>query len=148
MKKITNKILILFLALSFSNLSLGQITWYQDNDADGYGNISVSQVSGSQPSGYVRNNIDQDDAVINETAWGRLGKKGFSQVVPLNTNLEIVVGPTGTAYMVYLDGNLNKPTAMKKAEGDSAWSIIDTPGLTQRDVTNPCLLTHLRAHET
>ncbi len=37
-------------------------TWYQDMDGDGYGNISVSIVSCSNPIGYVNNGTDCNDA--------------------------------------------------------------------------------------
>lgn len=36
-------------------------TWYQDADADAYGNPGVSQESGTQPEGYVDNDLDCDD---------------------------------------------------------------------------------------
>jgi hypothetical protein len=35
--------------------------WYQDADEDGLGNAAAAQVSCSQPSGYVVNNMDCDD---------------------------------------------------------------------------------------
>ncbi len=37
------------------------LTWYQDSDADGYGNGSVSSTSCDAPSGYVGNALDCDD---------------------------------------------------------------------------------------
>jgi hypothetical protein len=36
-------------------------TWYEDNDADGYGNGSVSTAACTAPSGYVANALDCDD---------------------------------------------------------------------------------------
>ncbi len=46
-------------------------TWYQDNDADGYGNGSVSSDACTPPSGYVGNSLDCDDfnASTNPTAY-------------------------------------------------------------------------------
>jgi hypothetical protein len=38
-------------------------TYYADADADGFGNISVSQLSCTQPTGYVLDNTDCNDAV-------------------------------------------------------------------------------------
>jgi len=38
-------------------------TYYADADADGFGNISVSQLSCTQPTGYVLDNPDCNDAV-------------------------------------------------------------------------------------
>ena len=36
-------------------------TWYEDSDSDTFGNPNVSQVSETQPTGYVLNNTDCDD---------------------------------------------------------------------------------------
>ncbi|MBL3619527.1 MAG: putative metal-binding motif-containing protein [gamma proteobacterium endosymbiont of Lamellibrachia anaximandri] len=46
------------------------ITYYQDSDSDGYGNLSVTQVATSQPAGYLLDNTDCDDsaAAINPGA--------------------------------------------------------------------------------
>ena len=46
-------------------------TWYQDADADGYGNGAVSQQSCDAPSGHVANALDCDDfnAATNPTSY-------------------------------------------------------------------------------
>ncbi len=44
---------------------VGGTLWYADFDGDGYGNNSNSQISCSQPSSYVNNNLDCNDNNIN-----------------------------------------------------------------------------------
>lgn len=38
------------------------LTWYQDNDADTFGNPDISDIACNRPLGFVSNNLDCDDA--------------------------------------------------------------------------------------
>lgn len=52
--------------------SCSEITWYQDNDYDGYGNPDVSQLSCDKPDNFVSNSNDIDDTDPNlnpNTVW-------------------------------------------------------------------------------
>ncbi|WP_188463453.1 putative metal-binding motif-containing protein [Bizionia arctica] len=44
-----------------------ELTWYQDGDQDGFGDPNNSQLSCTQPTGYISDNTDFDDA--NATAY-------------------------------------------------------------------------------
>ena len=44
------------------NPGVGKITWYEDADADGFGNPDVNKEQCEQPEGYVQNDQDCDDS--------------------------------------------------------------------------------------
>lgn len=53
---------VLIAACSSDDASCTEKTWYQDADNDGFGNISQTLSSCTQPSGYVSDNTDFNDA--------------------------------------------------------------------------------------
>ncbi len=53
-----------FLATSCQDESCIESTWYEDSNGDGLGNPNVSQESCEQPSGYVSDNTDPNDAGV------------------------------------------------------------------------------------
>ena len=76
MKKLIFKTITPILLLIIGVLVLGQgcgcggsdplVTYYLDNDADGFGNLAISVQESDQPSGYVTNSTDcnDDDASV------------------------------------------------------------------------------------
>lgn len=59
-----SSIIILLLVVSCGSdddTSCTEQTWYQDADADGFGNANVTQSACTQPTGYVSDNTDFDD---------------------------------------------------------------------------------------
>lgn len=58
---------------------LPEVTWYRDADGDGYGDTSITAVSGDQPSGYVSNNDDCDDSSLTI-------KPGYVQSISCTSN--------------------------------------------------------------
>ena len=59
--------LLYFYSCSNNDDDCTEQTWYQDSDADEFGNQNISQQSCNQPSGYVIDNTDFDDN--NSTAY-------------------------------------------------------------------------------
>ncbi|WP_185154064.1 putative metal-binding motif-containing protein [Fulvivirga sp. M361] len=69
---------VLFLAFTMTILAFFscsdddciEMTWYEDADGDGFGNIDNTQFSCDQPEGFVSNNADSDDnnALVNPDA--------------------------------------------------------------------------------
>jgi hypothetical protein len=88
------------------------VTWYEDSDADSFGNPAVSTVDVVQPAGYVTDNQDCDDtaAAINPAAaelWDSIDN---------NCNGEIDEGFTPVTY--YLDSDADN-------YGDSSNTVVD-----------------------
>jgi hypothetical protein len=116
----------LLLLLACPLLSIAQnITWYQDNDGDGWGNPNISQVASSKPVGYVQNNLDCNDNSVNGIKWDSLDIP-FPAFNPngLGANgPEMVIASNGIIYTAAQSAlNPTNVITILKYENDS-WSI-------------------------
>jgi hypothetical protein len=55
-------VLLLITACSSDDSPCTEQTWFQDADGDGFGNLNQTQMSCTQPNGYVSDNTDCDDS--------------------------------------------------------------------------------------
>lgn len=131
LKLFVTSILLLLLHLSaFSQQTLkSDSLWYLDADGDGYGKPSSTTASFYKPSGYVNNNLDGEDGIVNSTKWYQVGTAGFNGQ---NASWQSCsVGGRGTAFAAYVDpgaSTANSITVYKKANVDSDWSLLSTRG--------------------
>ena len=87
------------------------LTWYADSDGDWYGDVTVSTVSCSQPSGFVLDATDCDDGAP-------------------------AVNPGATEYCDRIDNNCDGAVDEDSAADASTW-YADTDGDLYGDVTSP-----------
>ena len=101
---------------------ISALTWYQDNESDGWGNPLISQSAAAKPAGYVLNSQDYNDNNVNATVWANLGTTGFTPN-PAIYNSIAIDSSTGYTYVSYLENN-TKGTVMKY--NGTAWSTVGT----------------------
>ena len=101
---------------------ISALTWYQDNESDGWGNPLISQSAAAKPTGYVLNSQDYNDNNVNATVWANLGTTGFTPN-PAIYNSIAIDSSTGYTYVSYLENN-TKGTVMKY--NGTAWSTVGT----------------------
>ncbi|MBX2907164.1 MAG: Ig-like domain-containing protein [Taibaiella sp.] len=100
-------------------------TWYQDSDGDGWGNPSVAYANCGQPSGYVANNLDCNDATTTGTQWYTLGSGPASAVQCEFT--AIAIDANNDAYVGFYD-NYTKGTVSKFSGG--SWNYYGSSNFT------------------
>ena len=97
------------------------VPWYQDTDADGWGNTGVSQTSVTQPSGYVLNSLDCNDGAVHSTTWSNVGSAGISGGSVDNTS--IAIDGNGTPYVAFRDMSTSGGVSVMKFSGSSWISV-------------------------
>ena len=100
-------------------------TWYQDADGDGWGNPAVTQTTCLQPTGYVLNNLDCNDAVFTNTQFYTLSSAAASSYTDSWTS--IAIDNTNTPYLAFYE-NFNKGSVMKYSGGN--WSYVGSSQFT------------------
>lgn len=114
-------------------LTVKNITWYQDSDGDGFGNPSVTQTACTQPTGYVQNNLDCNDASANTGLWTNVGTAGLTPGSTSHTSQAI--DGANNIYVVYVDAaNANKASVMKY--DGTTWSALGGAGFTAGSVNH------------
>ncbi|MBV9987310.1 MAG: gliding motility-associated C-terminal domain-containing protein [Chitinophagaceae bacterium] len=102
-------------------------TWYRDADGDGFGKASQSQVSCSQPAGYVLNNLDCNDSYVNTPLWKAAGVPGLTPAAVDYTS--IAIGRSNIPYIFFQDNNNGQRGTVMKYNG-STWSAVGLAGFT------------------
>lgn len=109
------------------------LTWYEDGDADGYGNPASSVESCSAPAGYVADSTDCDD--VDEEAYPGALENIFTTEVDEDCDGEPLLGESVTVNGVVYDiDSANLLSNGDFALGTSEWDRLTNPaGLTIAD---------------
>ena len=125
-------------------------TWYEDSDGDGLGNGNVSESICTQPSGYVSNTDDSDDACTNNSYqnWYVDSDEdgyGTGSATSVCTDTDSVAGKVtnnSDACDSYANGDASAlPTWYEDADGDGYYSTTsvgcESPGSAWRLLVKP-----------
>ncbi len=107
-------------------------TWYQDSDGDGAGNPAVSQLSCTQPTGYVANSNDGCPSDINKIAPGICGCGSLEPGTGCNDNdpntTGDVIGANCQCHGTTSGGCTENLTLSVKLDGSplqTTWALYD-----------------------
>lgn len=125
------KTVVIAVIMIFSTFNAySQTKWYQDSDADTWGDPNVFQISSTQPTGYVQNNLDCNDNRKNDSKWHYVDTPAFSNSSSV-ADVSLAKDKNDVFYVAFYDNATKKGSVMKY--NGSKWVYVGTPNFTTGD---------------